>query len=101
MTPALWAVISFSIFIASMMQMSWPSSTVCALLDEDLPHVALQRRVERVRRRRRAAALALAAARACGAAGRGAVDAGRRHGPATGGGPMTLTSKRRPETSTV
>ena len=26
--PALWAVISFSIFIASMMQMSWPSSTV-------------------------------------------------------------------------
>src|SRR5919198_767319 len=25
--PALWAVISFSIFIASMMQMSWPSST--------------------------------------------------------------------------
>ena len=28
MTPALWAVISFSIFIASMMQMSWPSSTV-------------------------------------------------------------------------
>src|SRR5204863_9970621 len=26
--PDLWAVISFSIFIASMMQMSWPSSTV-------------------------------------------------------------------------
>ena len=25
--PALWAVISFSIFIASMMQSSWPSST--------------------------------------------------------------------------
>ena len=29
MTPALWAVISFSIFIASMMQTSWPSSTAC------------------------------------------------------------------------
>ena len=31
-TPALWAVISFSIFIASMMQSSWPSSTVSPCL---------------------------------------------------------------------
>src|ERR1700704_6315301 len=32
MTPALWAVISFSIFIASMMHSSWPSCTVSPCL---------------------------------------------------------------------
>ncbi len=69
-TPALCAVISFSIFIASMMQMSWPSSTVCALLDEHLPHVALQRRDELVgaAARRRWSARRAAAWRAAGAA---------------------------------
>ena len=91
--PALWAVISFSIFIASMMQMSAPSSIVGALLDQHLEDVALQGGDERV------AARAASAGRPALAPRRGSRAAGAAPlGDAAS--PRTLTSKRLPETST-
>ena len=43
-TPARWAVISFSIFIASTMQITWPGCDLVALGDLDCEHGALHRR---------------------------------------------------------
>ena len=96
--PALWAVISFSIFIASMMQISAPSSTLapCSTATRKTlpcsgeasvspppppPAAGLARGAPRLRRRRRAAPLPPA----------GAASAS----------PITRTSKRLPDTSTV
>ena len=97
--PALCAVISFSIFIASMMQSSWPSSTVSPCLTSTFhmfpcsgegsvsgPPPRARLALAALRRRPRAAGAApLAARRAAGA----------------NGGPTTRTSKRLPETSTA
>ena len=58
--PDLCAVISFSIFIASITHTSAPSSTVGAGLDGNLEHGALDRRGQRV-----APAAAAAGARRC------------------------------------
>src|SRR5215207_9972267 len=98
-TPALWAVISFSIFIASMMQMSWPSSTVwpCSTRtfhmlpcsgesSSSAPPPPLFLRSPRLGATRPAAT--------------GAAPLTPPLPPADGG-PITLTSNRRPDTSTV
>ena len=97
--PDLCAVISFSIFIASMMQSSWPSSTVSPALTSTFhmlpcsgedrtsgpPAPPADFRSPRLGAARPAAApFALAGAP-----------------PPANGGPTTRTSKRRPETSTA
>ncbi len=95
--PALWAVISFSIFIASMMQSSWPSSTVSPCLTSTFhmlpcsgegstsapPALPEDFRAERF-----------------GAFAPGAVPLLAGTPPPANGGPTTRTSKRLPETST-
>ena len=69
------AVISFSIFIASTMQTTWPASTVVALGDLDREHGALHRAHDRVAGRRRDGRAARARSRrrrassACGGSG--------------------------------
>ena len=93
--PALCAVISFSIFIASMMHRIWPSSTASPCLTSTFhmfpcsgegsvsgppPAVAL--------RSPRFGARLGGGRRRC------------RPAPPANGGPTTRTSKRRPETST-
>src|SRR4051794_39797093 len=96
MTPDLWAVISFSIFIASMMVMIWPSSTVSPSLAGTFHTLPCSGETSSspppppplLRSPR------LGAARPAGAA---PLEAGAA--PPTGGGPMTLTSKRLPLTS--
>ena len=90
--PALWAVISFSIFIASMMQISAPSSTSAPCSTSTLKTLPCSGEVsaspppppppELLRSRRGAGRPAGAAPLAAGAS------------------PWTLTSKRLPETST-
>ena len=93
--PERWAVISFSIFIASITQIRSPSATSAPSLDGDFEHGALQRRGQRLAGGAGAAAgLALAFGRLL-AAGRG----GARRPPAAS--PITLTSKSLPETSTL
>ena len=74
------------------------------LLDEHLPHVALERGDERVAARAAAARAPDRSARR--GRGRVPVPVAAAAGaapltPGAAGGPMTLTSKRRPETSTV
>src|SRR3954468_18145648 len=99
MTPALWAVISFSIFIASMMVMIWPSSTVSPSLAgtfQTLPCSGETRSSPPPPPEPPLRSPRLGAARPAGAPPFvGAAP------PPTGGGPMTLTSKRLPLTSTV
>ena len=91
----LGAVISFSIFIASMTQISAPSSTVVALLHRHLQHGALERGHELAGRPAAAAAAALAA---LGRLARRPAPAPLPPRPAA---PITLTSNLRPDTSTA
>ena len=98
--PALWAVISFSIFMASITATSVPSSTVapfstatrstvpCSGEARVSPPVAAPLSPAPLPARSRRGGL-----RPAGAAGAAPLP--------TGAAPMTLTSKRRPETSTV
>ena len=99
--PALCAVISFSIFIASITADQRALLHRGARLDGDLQDRALNRRGERVAT---AAAAARTLARARGAAAPPRAPRRRRRRatpPPPNGGPITLTSKRLPETSTV
>ena len=97
-TPALWAVISFSIFIASMMQSSWPSSTVSPCLTFTLHMLPCSGE----------GSVSPPTALPPFLRSRGLRGAAPAAGPApfittppANGAPITLTSKRRPETSTV
>ena len=98
-TPALWAVISFSIFIASMMQSSWPSSTVSPCLTFTLHMLPCSGE----------GSVSPPTAPPPFLRSRGLRGAARPRpardpfitNPPANGAPITLTSKRRPETSTV
>ncbi len=93
--PELGAVISFSIFMASITQTSAPSSTWPPFSTATFSTVPWMRRDELAGRAAAAALLALAAlAPPCAAAGGGAVRPRRR-------APITFTSKRVPDTSTA
>ena len=97
MVPADGAVISFSIFMASITQIRAPSSTWRALLDRHLEHGALHRRDERPGGSAAAArALALALVAPGGPPRRPAPLA-----PLAPASPITVTSKRLPDTSTA
>ncbi len=91
--PFLWAVISFSIFMASMMQMSAPSSTSAPCSTSTLKTLPCSGEV-RVSPLAPPPELALRSRRG---AGRAPLLAAA--GPVAS--PRTLTSKRLPETSTV
>ena len=94
--PALWAKISFSIFIASMMQTSAPSSTSAPCSTSTFQTLPCSGEASvSPPPPPPAAALALAL-------GRGARRRWRpRRGAAASASPRTTTSKRLPETSTV
>ena len=96
-TPALWAVISFSIFIASMMQTSAPSSTVAPCSTSTLKTLPWSGE----------ASVSPPAppppppACARGAAAAAAAGAAPSAAGAAIASPSTRTSKRLPDTSTV
>ena len=95
--PLLWAVISFSIFIASMIAQQLALLDGVALLDEHLPHVALQGRGQRVgpppeEDEARAPRLGAGRAPAAGPLERAAEPSrAPRRSPPASGGPTTRT----------
>ena len=97
--PGRWAAISFSIFIASTMQMTSPTATSCADLDQHAQHGALHRRDDGVRLRRgrptgrrRARRRGRRARRAGPAAGLG--SRARTGAPPSAGRSTSATSRR-------